>query len=104
MQTQFILRMVLAVLAIKYVNAETTVPRGDFEFRLTTEDQSFQLESNYELSLILERLGIVLDEESEVFVHNEENFVNLDCFNCIISNIGHNEEVQHSFNMRQIGK
>lgn len=104
MQTQFILRLALALLVIEYVYADSADLRGDFELKLLPQNQELLLDDSNELSLILKKWGIILDEESEVFIHHEESFINLDCFNCIISNLDHNEEVQHSFNLRQIGK
>lgn len=99
MQTQFILRMVLAVLAIEYANAETIDQRNDFHFRMEI-NESYPLMPEDSIHNILADLGLAVDDGSEVYIHEEESYIDFSCFNCITDRISSNEEIQHSHNWR----
>jgi hypothetical protein len=42
--------------------------------------------------------GIVVDENSSIQIHNEENEINLSCFNCAIRSIDSSIDMAHSYN------
>lgn len=92
MQTQFILRMVLAVLAIEYANAETIERWKDFELRINSKVQISYIENQDEISDLLKKIGLIADDKSEVFFHHEEDYIDLSCFNCIIINSSNDME------------
>lgn len=92
MQTQFILRMVLAVLALKYADVFANTKRGHFQIDIPNLNQEELTVSGHDISFILEQMGITTDLESEVQIHHEKNHINLSCFNCII-NITNKREV-----------
>jgi len=48
----------------------------------------------------LDKIGIILDEESTITIHEEKNNIDLTCFNCIVRNINSEDEVRGSFNER----
>ena len=48
----------------------------------------------------LNQMGIILDENSAIFIHEEENYINLDCFNCIVRSIGSQIALHGPFNER----
>lgn len=100
MQTQFIFRIVLAVLVIEYAHANAEYSRGDFTYRLLNNANNNTSIDSQGIETILKRAGLSLDESSQYFVHEEEGYINFDCFNCVLTDIDHNEDIQQSFNMR----
>ena len=97
MQTQFILRMVLAVLAIEYANAETFSSRANYRQRLELTNESNSL-SQKQISELIKDLGLDIDEESKIYIHEESNYIDFSCFNCIILNSPNHEIIENSFN------
>lgn len=82
MVTEHILRFVLIILAIKSLSANAKI-KADYSFRLFNESDTFLFDPHIEI--FLKENGIHLDEESEVIIHEEDNYINLNCFNCIIN-------------------
>lgn len=97
MQTQFILRMVLAVLIVKYSHAEALSYRANYRLRLevTNDSNSF---SQKQISDLIKDLGLDVDEESKIYIHEESNYIDFSCFNCIILNSPNHEIIENSFN------
>lgn len=101
MQAQFFLRMALIILIAKYANAETRQERRDLNFQIEIDNKVYENRiSEYDILEIIKSLGINVDENSEIYVHEEDNYIDLGCFNCIINPISINEEIQHSHNWR----
>jgi hypothetical protein len=50
----------------------------------------------------LDKMGIILDEESTITIHEEQNYIDLTCFNCIVRNVNSEEYIHGSFNERTI--
>lgn len=98
MQTQFILRMVLAVLAIKYANAEIPTARGSYLLQLQAQNESQLHLSKEEINQLIDDLGITIDNDSKIYFHEENSFISIECFNCHIHNIQSNETFESSFN------
>lgn len=46
----------------------------------------------------LDQIGIVLDEESNISIHEEKSSVNLTCFNCIVRNVNSENHVRGARN------
>jgi|SRR5690606_32485046 len=95
MINQHIFRLVLAVLAIKSVDAKAKV-RTDYNLQLAIESDSFFI--NTHIKELLEENGILIDEESEIIIHEEDTYINLSCFNCIINILPPNYMGESSYN------
>ena len=104
MQTQFILRMVLAVLTLKYSYIEARTQRGNFHHRYETNEQDSLTFNNENLFEILKKAGLTVDEDSEIIIHEEDNYVNLTCFDCIIINLPKDYMGASSFNEDRPGQ
>ena len=69
------------------------------EFDLKTIEIQFPhktSEENIEKSLI--QMGIFFNEYSTISIHEEENFIDLTCFNCIIHSVDSKEYISGSTN------
>lgn len=42
--------------------------------------------------------GITVDENSSVTFHQEENYIDLTCFNCVVRSVGNEVDMVHSYN------
>lgn len=42
--------------------------------------------------------GIILDENSSIVIHNEENQIDLSCFSCAIRSVDSTVDMAHSYN------
>lgn len=52
----------------------------------------------------LKSKGVIADEKSEIQVHEEKNFIDLSCFNCIVVSIDARKEIEGSKNERETEK
>jgi len=99
MESQFFLRMIFSAVILNYAHAETMI-RDDFHFRLKIENTTIDNLREADVTELIKGLGLETDEESEIYIHEENNFIDLSCFSCITNNIPSNEEIQHSHNWR----
>ena len=44
--------------------------------------------------------GIYVDDKSSIFIHEEENSVNLTCFSCLVRDVGEQVDFHSSYNER----
>lgn len=54
--------------------------------------------SNEIIKSNLDQMGIILDEYSTINIHDEENYINLTCFNCIVRSVDSNSHISGSIN------
>jgi len=93
MLAQFILRMALSLLIVKYANAETDQNRGDFNFQLKKDSKVYVNEiSDHDILKIIQTLGLDVNEDSELYIHEEINYIDFSCFNCIIVNLSETQQ------------
>ena len=55
------------------------------------------------ISANLDKIGIILDEESTITIHEEKNNIDLTCFNCIVRNVN-SEDYVHGSRNEEISK
>lgn len=53
---------------------------------------------NNDITSMLDLYGIGKDEASQVFIHQEQNIIDLRCFDCIINFRHHDEEIDNPEN------
>lgn len=100
MQSQFFFRMIFSALVLNYAHADIEQIREDITYRFNINEENSELIDNIHLITFLRENGIIADSESEISVHNEDNYINLSCFDCIIINKPSEEQIPNSFNER----
>jgi hypothetical protein len=70
--------------------AETTRQTIQLSFPKDTTEENIRTN--------LDQIGIILDEESTITIHEEQNHIDLTCFNCIVRNINSENLVHGSRN------
>ena len=98
MQSQLILRSILLTMVLHFSYAQSSGVRHNVKVRYYfKQDTVF---NEVKLNDLIEIYGIIIDEEANLYIHEEENFIDLSCFNCVLNNIHPDEQVPNSFNER----
>lgn len=78
--------------------SSTIMARESLSKRKNVKFTFFQDTSDEDIKSNLNQMGIIFDEHSTINIHEEKNYIDLTCFNCIVRSVDSNSYISGSIN------
>ena len=103
-------KAILTLIGVSFLTAERVYSQIEYTETGLKFNHSNFIRTNISLSLnpeqyriltyrdIFNKYGILLDDQSKIFTHTEENLIDLQCFDCIIRSRDYNAAVDNPEN------
>ncbi|MEQ1723591.1 MAG: hypothetical protein ABL930_10475 [Pseudobdellovibrio sp.] len=84
----------------KDLGLTTEVARTNYSEKIKpSADLSISMLDNVDLAVqYLKSKGVIADEKTEIQIHEEKNYIDLSCFNCIVVSIDARKKIENSVN------